>query len=117
MSLGLLWYRAALTVCTFASFVTFGNLSRSLVFFMTITRWFPGLITWIFDNSSDPGMQNLRQNKRQGRVVAQKLLDTKRQELKDGRARKDVMSLLGSLLPLLLSPADLLRILIPSQIQ
>jgi len=66
---------------------------------MSITGWFPGLITWIFSISGDPGLQNLRQNKHQGRVAARKLLDAKRQELKDGTARKDVMSLLGSLLP------------------
>ena len=68
-------------------------------FFMAITGWFPGLITRLFDNSSDPGMQNLRRNKEQGRIIARKLLDSKRQELKDGAARKDVMSLLGLSLP------------------
>jgi len=65
---------------------------------MAITGWFPGLITWLFNNSSDPGMQNLRRNKDQGRMVARKLLDSKRQELKDGMARKDIMSLLGMVL-------------------
>ena len=72
-----------------------GKPSRWLVFFMAITGWFPGLITWLFDNSSDPGMQNLRRNRDQGRIVARKLLNSKRQELKDGMVRKDVMSLLG----------------------
>jgi len=72
-----------------------GNPSRWLVFFMAITGWFPGLITWLAGSSSDPGMQNLRRNKDQGRIVARELLDSKRQELKDGMARKDVMSLLG----------------------
>jgi len=69
---------------------------------MAITGWFPGLITWLFNNSSDPGMQNLRRNRDQGRIVARKLLDSKRQELKDGMGRKDVMSLLGLSLPHLL---------------
>jgi len=35
----------------------------------------------------------------QGRAIARKLLELKRQELKDGATRKDVMSLLGLLLP------------------
>ena len=62
---------------------------------MSITGWFPGLITWVYNNSNDPGIQNLRWNKEQGRIVARKLVDLKRQELKDGTARKDIMSLLG----------------------
>ena len=74
-----------------------GGLSRSILFFTAIAKWFPGLITWLSDHSSDPGVQNLRWNKAQGRIVARKLLDSKRQELKDGVARKDFMSLLGSL--------------------
>ena len=67
---------------------------------MSITGWFPGLLTWIFNNSSRPGLKNLRWNMDQGRGIARKLLGLKRQELKDGAARKDVMSLLGLLPPL-----------------
>ena len=66
---------------------------------MAITKWFPGLITWLFKHGKHPGLQNLRLNMDQGRIVARKLLDSKRQELEDGTARKDAMSLLGSLLP------------------
>jgi len=66
---------------------------------MSITKWFPGLLTWLHDNSSDPGMQKLRHNRDQARGVARKLLDSKRQELKDGAPRKDIMSFLGSLPP------------------
>ena len=44
-------------------------------------------------------MQTLRQNREEAHSVARKLLDSKRQELKDGTPRKDVMSLLGSLFP------------------
>ena len=87
----------------FVSFAAFRNPSRLLVLSMTITGWFPGLITWLFDNSKDPGMQQLRWNKEQGRIVARKLLDSKRQELKDGVARRDVMSLLGLFLATLVS--------------
>ena len=62
---------------------------------MSISEWFPGFITWLFDHGSHPGLQNLRDNKDQGRAVAQKLLESKRQDMKDGTVRKDVMSLLG----------------------
>ena len=83
----------------FTSFASFGNASRSLVFTVSIAKWFPRLITWIFTHSNRPGMQQARQNRVEVRAVARRLLDSKRQELKDGVSRKDVMSLLGSLLP------------------
>ena len=56
-------------------------------------------MTWVYDNFRYPGMQRIRQNKEEAHRVARKLLDSKRQELKDGTPRKDVMSLLGLLLP------------------
>ena len=62
---------------------------------MGITGWFPGLLTWIYEISSHPGIQKLRWNKDQVRGVARKLLDSKRQELKAGVPKKDVMSFLG----------------------
>jgi len=94
---------AALTVCPSVSFGAFGNPTRFLVFLMSITGWFPGLITWVYNNSNNPGIQNLRWNKEQGQIIARKLVNLKRQELKDGMARKDIMSLLGlSPLPSLL---------------
>ena len=86
---------------SFTSFTTFGNPSRLLVFFMAATRWFPGLITWVYDHSNHSGMQKLRRNKDEASNVARKLLDLKRQELKDGTSRRDTMSLLGLLLPCL----------------
>lgn len=79
----------------FVSFAAFGNPSQLLLFFMSLSDWFPGLITWLFDHGSHPGLRNLRDNKYQGRAVARKLLESKRQELKNGTVRKDVMSLLG----------------------
>ena len=66
---------------------------------MAITKWLPGLLTWVYDNSSDPGMQKLRLNKDQTHDIARKLLDSKRREVKAGTARKDIMSLLGLLVP------------------
>ena len=44
-------------------------------------------------------MQKLRRNMNEGRSVARKLLDSKRQELKAGTPGKDIMSLLGLSLP------------------
>ena len=55
-------------------------------------------MTWVFNNLRYPGMQRIRQNKEEAHSVARELLDSKRQELKDGAPRKDVMSLLGLLL-------------------
>ena len=43
-------------------------------------------------------MKKVRQNGVEAHAVAKRLLDSKRQELKDGVPRKDIMSLLGSLL-------------------
>ena len=54
-------------------------------------------MTWVFNNFRYPGMQRIRQNKEEAHIVARELLDSKRQELKDGTPRKDVMSLLGLL--------------------
>jgi len=68
---------------------------------MSIAGRFPGLLTWLHDHSNHHGMQNLRQNKDQGRIVARELVDSKRRELKDGTAKKDALSLLGSLPPLI----------------
>ena len=60
--------------------------------------WFPRVIIWLYNNSNDPGMQKLRKNTAEVRSVAQKLLDSKRQELKAGTPRRDTMSYLGPLL-------------------
>jgi len=61
---------------------------------MSITGWFPGLITWLYNNSGDPGVKRLRLNKDKVRSVARKLLDSKRQELEDGGPGGGVMGLL-----------------------
>jgi len=66
---------------------------------MSVAGWFPGLLPWLFDNSSDPGMRKLQRNKDEAHRVARELLDSKRQELKAGVPKKDLMSLLGALFP------------------
>ena len=66
-------------------------------------------MTWVYDNFRYPEMQRIRQNKEEAHRVARKLLDSKRQELKDGTPRKDVMSLLGLLPLFLLQAVQLLK--------
>ena len=100
-----------------ASFEAFGNPSRLLLFSLALSEWFPGLVTWLFDHGSHPGLRNLRDNKAQGRAIARKLLDSKRQELKDGAVRKDVMSLLGSLSPFFYFYCVVAEDLPPSQVK
>jgi len=68
---------------------------------MCVAGWVPGLLPWLCDNSSDPGMENLRQNKIEAHTVARELLDSKRQEFEAGTPREDLMSLLGLLSPFL----------------
>jgi len=64
---------------------------------MSAAGWFPGLLPWLFDNSSDPGVRKLQQNKDEAHRVARERLDSKRQEMKAGVPGKDLMSLLGAL--------------------
>jgi len=81
--------------------MSFGVPSRFFIFLMCVAGWFPGLLPWLCDNSNTPGMQNLRWNKTEAHNVARELIDSKREELRAGTPRKDLMSMLGSLLPLL----------------
>ena len=61
-------------------------------------KWAPeGFVAWLFDRDKRPGMVRLRENKTYAHEVAEKLTASKRQELKDGTYRRDVLSLLGSL--------------------
>ena len=66
---------------------------------MCVAGWVPGLLPWLCDNGSGPGMKNLRRNKIEAHNVARELVDSKRQELKAGTPRKDLMSMLGPLFP------------------
>jgi len=78
------------------SFEAFGVPSRGRFFIMNILGWAPeGFTTWMFERVKSPGMDNLRKNGEYGREVAAKLIEEKRQELKDGTSRKDLLSLLG----------------------
>jgi len=75
---------------------SFGAPSRFLILLTSIVGKFPGLLFWLATNNSsnDPGIQNLRRNKEEAHRVARQLLESKRQELKAGAPRKDIMSLL-----------------------
>lgn len=64
---------------------------------MDAFRWSPtGFATWVVNRSQRPGMVNLRENRTLAREVAVKLVEEKKQGLKDGTSRKDLLSLLGS---------------------
>ena len=60
-------------------------------------KWAPaGFIGWMANRDKRPGAVRLRENRAHAHEVAAKLIEEKRQELKDGSSRKDVLSLLGS---------------------
>ena len=64
---------------------------------MDALRWAPkGFATWIFERSKRSSMVRFRENRVHVHEVARKLVEEKRQELKDGTSRRDVLSLLGS---------------------
>jgi len=60
-------------------------------------KWAPkGFATWMYERDKRPGMVKLRKNREYANEVAAKLIEEKRQELKDGTSRRDLLSLLGS---------------------
>ena len=80
----------------FHSFDAFGKPSKTRLFVMDAFKFAPkGFITWISDRSKSPWMVRLRENRKCAHEVAAKLIEEKRQELKDGTSRKDLLSLLG----------------------
>jgi hypothetical protein len=81
----------------FHSFNAFAIPSKQLIFIVDALRWAPaGFLNWVFERDQRPGMLRLRENRTYAREVAVKLVEEKRQELKDGASRKDLLSLLGS---------------------
>ena len=81
----------------FCSVGAFGNPPRARVFFQNVANWLPsGLITWFFERNQSPGLVNLRQNRDEAYRIAWALIDAKREEVKAGTSRRDVMGLLGS---------------------
>lgn len=64
---------------------------------MDAFKWAPkGFFAWFCDRAKHPAMERIRENRTYAHEVAAKLIEDKRQELKEGTSRKDVMSLLGS---------------------
>ena len=79
------------------SFDVFGSPSKGTIFVRDAFKWVPkGYGSWIYDIDKSPGMVKLRENRKYAHEVASKLVEEKRQELKDGTSRKDLLSLLGS---------------------
>ena len=55
-----------------------------------------GFLAWLMERDQRPGMVKLRENRAYAHKVAAKLIQDKKQELKDGTPQKDLLSLLGS---------------------
>jgi hypothetical protein len=87
----------AIVTMIFHSFHLFGRPTKERIFVMDVFKWVPeGLITWIFERDQRPGMVRVLENRKLAHEVAAKLIEAKRQELKDGTPRKDFLTLLGS---------------------
>ena len=81
----------------FHSFDAFGKSSKERLFLVDALRWTPeGLAAWYFEMDRFPGVVKLRENRTYAHEVAAKLIEEKRQELKDGISQRDVLTLLGS---------------------
>ena len=92
----LLATRSVVTL-VFRSFGAFSGSSKARLSMISALRWAPACFaTWMFEGDQRPGMVRLRENREYIREVAVKLIEEKRQELKDGNPRRDVLSLLGS---------------------
>ena len=79
------------------SFDAFGMLSKGHIFMADALMRVPtGLATWILEMDHRPGMVKLREHGKYAREVATNLIEEKRQELKDGTSRRDIMTSLGS---------------------
>ena len=66
------------------------------ILFRNVTRWLPGgLLTWLAERGQKSSQIKLRQNRTEAHRVARILIDQKREELRDGTSRRDVLSLLG----------------------
>lgn len=81
----------------FHSFNAFAMLSKARLFMIAAFWRAPeGFFTWFLERDRRPGMLNIRENRRYAHEVAAKLIEEKKQELKDGTSRKDLLSVLGS---------------------
>ncbi|KAF9645980.1 cytochrome P450 [Thelephora ganbajun] len=77
------------------TFAVVGMPLKKHLFVRNISRWAPkGFTTWMLERDKRPGMVMLRKNRECAHEVAAKLIEEKRQELKDGASRRDLLSLL-----------------------
>ena len=80
----------------FYSFAAFGTLSKERLLLLDSLKYAPmGLLSWVLESDQDPGMASLRENRTYAHEVARKLIEDKREELKNGTSRRDILSLLG----------------------
>ena len=78
-------------------FNAFAKPSKERLFVFDLMEWTPrAFANWVLERDQSPGMKGLRENRAYAHEVAVKLIKEKRQELKDGTSRKDLLSLLGS---------------------
>jgi len=76
-------------------FDAFAELSKGSQFMIDALDWIPeNLSSWLVEKDPSPGMAKVRENRKYVHEVAAKLIEEKRQELKDGTSRRDILSLL-----------------------
>ena len=87
----------AILKASFYSFKAFGTPSKGRLLLIDAFKFVPtSFITWILNKYPFGWMVKLRENRTQVRRVAAQLIEDKRQELKDGTPRRDLLSILGS---------------------
>ena len=81
----------------FYSFNAFGRPSKGQIFVMDTLGWIPMCFTtWISKADRRHVMARLRENRAYVHEVAAKLVEEKRQEVKDGTSQRNVLTLFGS---------------------
>jgi len=77
------------------AFGAFGMASKGRLFVMSALRWAPnGFIRWMVERDKRPGMVMARKNRGYAHEVAAKLIEEKKEELKNGASQRDLLSLL-----------------------
>ena len=77
--------------------ITFGTTPPPKnIFISDVSQYFPhGVLTWLFDRDESPGSVQMRNNGKYVREVARELIDTKRENMRNGERGRDVLSLLS----------------------
>ena len=67
------------------------------IFVQNVARWLPGgVLTWLSERSRGEVPIKLQRNRAEAHRVAQELIEAKKEELRAGASRTDILSLLGS---------------------